>query len=146
MNKRIWTIVSVIVAAGIMVGFVLTSRNIGKGVSTLQGKSWEWNSMKETLPTSQSIVPNPADYTITFNNDGTMVGQADCNKFSGTYAAAEGQAGLQFGPTTMSECGPESLFGIFLTRLATVDGYSLRGNNLILTFGDGKGEMLFKTR
>ena len=75
-----------------------------------------------------------------------MVGQADCNKFSGTYAAADGQAGLQFGPTTMSECGPESLFGIFLTRLATVDGYSLRGNDLILTFGNGAGEMLFKTR
>ena len=132
--------------AGIMIGFVMIARDTGQGDSTLQGTSWEWNSMKETSPTSQSIVPNPANYTITFNNDGTMVGQADCNKFSGTYAAADGQAGLQFGSTTMSECGSKSLFGIFLIRLSTVDGYSLRGNDLILTFGNGAGEMLFKTR
>jgi len=146
MNKRIWTIVGVIVVAGIMVGFMMMFRNARQGDSKLQGKSWEWNSMKETLPTSQSIVQNPANYTITFNNDGTMVGQADCNKFSGIYAAADGQAGLQFGSTTMSECGPKSLFGIFLTRLATVDGYILHGNELILTFGNGAGEMLFKTK
>lgn len=146
MNKRIWIIVGIVVAAGITIGLVMASRNTGQSGATIQGTSWEWTAMKETAPASQSVVPNPASYIITFNNDGTMTGQADCNKFTGIYSAANGQAGLQFGPTTMAECGPESLYNIFLGNLASVDGYRLQGNELTLTFGGGAGEMMFKAR
>jgi len=146
LNKRIWTIIGVVVVAGIIVGVVMVSRNTGQVGSTLQATSWEWTAMTETAPSSQSVVPNPASYTITFNNDGTMTGQADCNQFSGTYAAANGQAGFQFGPTTMAECGPESLYGTFLSKLASIDGYRLQGNELTLMFGGGAGEMMFKAR
>jgi len=139
-------IIGVVVVAGIIVGVVMASRKTGQDVSMLQGTSWEWTSMKETAPASQSIVPNPSSYTITFNNDGSMTGQADCNQFSGTYASANGQAGLQFGPITMAECGPTSLYGIYLSKLAAVDGYSLQGNDLTLTFDGGAGEMMFKAR
>lgn len=146
MNKRIWIIIAVVAVAGIIVGAVMAARNTGQSGATIQGTSWEWTAMKESAPASQSVVPNPASYTITFSSDGSMTGQADCNKFSGTYTAANGQAGLQLGPTTMAECGPESLYGIFLSKLPAVDGYSRQGNELTLTFGGGAGEMIFKAK
>ena len=139
MNNRIWIIIGVLVVAGIIAGVVI-ARNTGQGV---QG-TWEWTAMKETEPMAQSVVPNPADYTITFKKDGTFTGQADCNQISGTYTAADGQASLVLGPTTLAECGPESLYDLFLATLAAVDGYIRAGNELTLTFGGGAGEMMFK--
>jgi len=144
MNKRTWIIIGVVVVAGIIVGTVMATRNTRQGGSVVQGTSWEWTAMKETSPASQSVVPNPASYTIIFNNDGTLTGQADCNQFSGSYTVANGQMSILLGPTTMAECGPESLYGIFLAKLPAVDGYSLQGNDLTLTFGGGAGEMMFK--
>jgi len=146
MNRRIWTIIGVVVVAGVIVGAVMASRNAAQGGSTVQGTSWEWTAMTETAPASQSVVPNPASYTITFNNDGTLAGQADCNQFSGSYTVANGQISILLGPTTMAECGPESLYGIFLSKLPAVDGYSLQGNDLTLTFGGGAGELMFKAK
>lgn len=146
MNKRIWTIIGVVVVAGIIVGVVMASRNTGQGGSGVQGTSWEWVSMKENVPPAQSVVPNPSSYTITFNDDGTFTSQVDCNQVSGSYTASNGQISIAPGPSTMAECGPESLYNIFLANLATVDGYSLQGNNLSLTFGAGAGELMFKAR
>ncbi len=140
MNTRTLTIIGVILIAGIVVVAALSSNN----GATLQGTNWEWNSMTETSPAAQSVVPNPSSYTITFNDDGTFNGQADCNLFSGTYTADNGQISLLMGPTTLAECGPDSIYNLYLMTLAVVDGYTLENGGLTLTFGDGAGEMMFK--
>ena len=33
----------------------------------LTGIVWQWTAMQETAPASQSVVPDPENYTITFN-------------------------------------------------------------------------------
>ncbi len=146
MNSRTWIIVGVILVAALVVGGVAAYRNTRQAGSSIQGPTWQWTSMRETAPASQSVVPNPANYTITFYNDGTFKSKVDCNQVSGTYTASNGQISISLGPSTMAECGPESQYNIFLAKLATVDGYNLQGDQLTLAFGAGAGEMMFKSR
>ena len=51
----------------------------------ITGQTWHLTSI--TTVQRQEIVPAEAvaNYTITFNDDGTWDGQADCNQVSGTY-------------------------------------------------------------
>jgi len=69
---------------------------------------WEWESVTDR-PASETItVPDPENYTLTFKDDSTFSGQADCNQISGTYTQ-EGGFILTLGPSTMAFCGEESL-------------------------------------
>ena len=54
------------------------------------------------------MVPNPQDYTITFRDDGTLSGKADCNTFTGTYTQ-EGGFFITAKPDVMAACGGDSL-------------------------------------
>ncbi len=146
MNKTTWTIVGVIVIVAAVVVVGLASRGQEQPGASLQGFTWEWTSTKETLPANLSVVPDPSLYTITFNSDGTFSAKVDCNQVSGTYTASIGQIKLILGPSTLAECGPESLYNFFIARLAIVDGYSLQNGELSLTFGAGAGEMIFKSK
>ena len=49
---------------------------------------WQWMSVTDQT-TKETSVPNPENYTIIFNADGTLTGKADCNTFGGTYSQAE---------------------------------------------------------
>ena len=145
MDKRMWIVIGVVLLVAIFVaGLVYASRGSRQASATIPASTWQWTSMNESAPPAQSVVPNPASYTITFNSDGTFSAKVDCNQVGGTYTASDGQLSIAPGPSTMAECGPESLYNIFLANLATADGYSLQGNNLTLTFGAGAGELIFK--
>lgn len=146
MNKRKWIIIAAAVLGVVIITLVVVTWVGGREVSAIQGKTWEWVSMVEYSPNAQSIVPNPSSYTITFNKDGTFTGQADCNQFSGDYTMANGELSLSPGPSTLAECGPDSLYIMFQSNLAIADGYSLSGNELTITFGDGAGEMVFNAQ
>ena len=68
---------------------------------TITGIVWKWTSVKDRVTAEETTVPNPESYTITFNEDGTLEGKADCNNFSGTYSQENGFA-ITLGPTTMA--------------------------------------------
>ena len=52
---------------------------------------WEWMSVTDqTTKKEQTSVPNPENYTIIFNADGTLTGTADCNTFAGVYSQESG--------------------------------------------------------
>ena len=55
-----------------------------------------------------TTVPNPANYTIIFNTDGTLNGKADCNTFNGVYSQQNGFT-IKLGASTMAFCGEASL-------------------------------------
>jgi heat shock protein HslJ len=69
---------------------------------------WEWESVTDRPASETTTVPDPEKYTLTFKDDGTFSGQADCNQISGTYTQ-EGGFILTLGPSTMAFCGEESL-------------------------------------
>ena len=51
----------------------------------LTGKTWQWTASTTKVPASQSVVPDPENYTLDFKSDGTFSAKVDCNQLSGTY-------------------------------------------------------------
>ena len=71
-------------------------------------------SVTDQTTKETEIVPNPEDYTIVFNADGTLAGKADCNIFGGTYSQESGFT-IEAGPfhdgvlrRGVARCGPTS--------------------------------------
>ena len=105
--------------------------------------SWEWSQLTETLPASQSVVPDPENYTLAFSADETFALKADCNLVSGDYEVDGDSLSLIFGPSTLAFCGEESLDTLYLQLLDIVTSYELVDGNLILHLGEDVGKMLF---
>lgn len=105
--------------------------------------SWEWSQLTETLPASQSVVPDPENYTLAFSADGTFALKADCNLVSGDYEVDGDSLSLIFGPSTLAFCGEESLDTLYLQLLDIVTSYELVDGNLILHLGEDVGKMVF---
>ena len=63
------------------------------------------------------VVPDPENYTLTFDTDGTFSGKADCNQVSGGYTTSGSDLTIMPGPTTMMACPEGSLDGQFLEGL-----------------------------
>ena len=125
------TLVLVILAAGCTSGPELT------------GVTWRWTSLEENEPSGISVVPNPENYTLTFEADGALSLKLDCNMGGGTYQLDGTGLTIELGMTTLAFCGEESLDTQFTSLLAQVDGYALEEGSLILRYGAGAGRMVF---
>jgi heat shock protein HslJ len=111
--------------------------------NSLQGIVWQWTSVTNQT-TKETTVPNPENYTIIFNADGTLTGKADCNSFSGTYSQTNGFT-IKLGATTMMFCGEASLDQQYLALLSSVAAGGPDGaGNLALETAGGEQRMLFK--
>ena len=58
--------------------------------NSITGIVWQWVSVTNQTTKQTTTVPNPENYTIVFNADGTLTGKADCNSFTGTYSQENG--------------------------------------------------------
>jgi heat shock protein HslJ len=124
-----------------MGGLFLAACSSSSG-SALTGKTWQWTASTTTVPASQSVVPDPENYTLTFNTDGTFSGKADCNQVSGEYTTSGSDLTLTLGPTTMMACPEGSLDGLFLEGLGKASSYTISGSDLTITDAD-EGSMQF---
>ena len=78
---------------------------------SLINKTWEWfrrdpngNQMTEL------VVPNPENYTIVFNDNGSLQAQLDCNTSNGRYATENNsRIFMELGASTLSFCNEGSL-------------------------------------
>ena len=104
---------------------------------------WQWTSLSENEPASQSIVPNPENYTIIFNRDGSMNIQSDCNMVSGSFSVDGTSLTLVLGPSTLAFCGEESLDLMFNELLSSVESFTLENDKLILNLENNSGKMTF---
>jgi heat shock protein HslJ len=105
---------------------------------------WEWESVAIQSTGETTVVPNPENYTITFNEDGTFSGTADCNAISGTYSQDNGFS-ITVGPSTMAFCGEASLDLQYVTLLGNVAAGGPDGaGGLALETAGGAERMLFK--
>jgi heat shock protein HslJ len=90
-------------------------------------------------------VPNPENYTITFNEDGTFNGQADCNSIAGTWSQENGFS-ITVGPSTLAFCGEASLDQQYVTLLDSVAAGGPDGaGGLALETAGGEQRMLFES-
>ena len=113
-------------------------------VEDLQNIIWQWTDLVETEPASQSVVPNPENYSIIFLPDGSFMGKADCNGMGGVYTVDGDKLTIESGgASTMMYCGDESLDQQFLALLSTVESFVLADGRLELNLADGAGTMGF---
>jgi heat shock protein HslJ len=110
--------------------------------STITGIVWQWMSGTNQSTRQTTNVPDPQNYTIIFNADGTTTGKADCNTFTGTWSQQNGFH-IQVTPSAMSACG--TLDSQYLTLLKQVAAGGPDGaGNLALETAGGEQRMLFK--
>ena len=110
----------------------------------LTANPWQWTALTETTPASQSVVPDPQNYTITFAADNTVAIQADCNQVAGTYTLDGGALTIQLGPATMAFCGEQSMDQFYLGFISQVSGAVIsEAGNLHLLLADNAGAMEF---
>lgn len=104
--------------------------------SELAGTSWQW---QQSVYEDDTVVAStdPSRYTLTFNADGSLNAQLDCNSGRGTYTV-DG-ANLTLGPiaSTRMGCPADTQDGIFALDLEKVVSYAFADGNLHLTLADG---------
>ena len=103
---------------------------------TVTNITWQWSNLTEQSPTSQSKIPNPENYTITFQDDGKVAVKADCNRVSGTYKWDKQGLKIELGPSTKAMCSPDSLGQQFTDMLSQVTTGRLDRGNLVLETND----------
>jgi heat shock protein HslJ len=112
--------------------------------NAIQGIVWQWVSASNKTTNQTTTVPNPENYTITFNADYTFTGKADCNNIAGTYSTANGFS-IKLGPSTMAFCGEKSLDQQYLQLLGSVAAGGPDGQGgLALETAGGEQRMEFK--
>jgi heat shock protein HslJ len=111
--------------------------------SDITGIVWQWSAMQETVPASQSVVPDPENYTITFNDDDTVAIKADCNNVGGNYKLDGSNLTITLGASTLMACGDASQDTIYLASLSKVNSYAVENGQLQLKFPDDGGKMDF---
>jgi heat shock protein HslJ len=110
----------------------------------LVGRQWHWEAYQDTAEINSFDVPEPDNYKIQFNGDGSANIQADCNSVLAEYSTnGSGSLTISLGPSTMAFCGDESLDQIFLARLGEVATYVIEDNMLYLNLQADAGNMVF---
>ena len=138
----------ILLTIGLCTGLVIlaacTSSTKSTQTGSIQGINRQWSSVTNQTTKETTTVPNPENYTIVFNADGTLAGKADCNTFSGTYSQENGFS-IKLGATTMMYCGDASLDQQYLQLLGSVAAGGPDGaGNLALETAGGEQRMLFK--
>lgn len=117
---------------------------VDSATGTIQNVNWKWVSLTNQTTAEVMEVPDPGLYTLTFHEDGTLDGKADCNSFSGTYSQANGLI-ITLGPSTMAFCGETSLDQQYLTLLGSIVAGGPDGEgSLALETAGGEQRMVFK--
>ena len=111
--------------------------------NTITDIVWQWTSVTNRTTGETTTVTDPQNYTITFRDDGTLSGKADCNSFTGTYSQ-EGGFTITLGATTMAACAEGSLDQQYLELLgAVVAGGPDGAGGLALETAGGEQRMTF---
>jgi heat shock protein HslJ len=135
---------SIAVIAGLLILAGCTSGDDASSGDSITGVEWQWQSLTNQSTNETTDVPNPSDYTITFNEDGTFEGKADCNNIAGSWSDDSGFS-ITVGPSTMAFCGEASLDTQYVNLLNnTAAGGPDGSGGLALETAGGAERMLFE--
>jgi heat shock protein HslJ len=129
----------------VVLALALAACGTASSTPSLTGTVWQWTAMQETAPAHQSVVPDPQNYTITFNADGTAAIKADCNNVTATYITSGSSLTLTLGASTLMYCGDASQDTLYLASLGKVSSYAIENGQLQLIFPNDGGKMDFKS-
>jgi heat shock protein HslJ len=103
---------------------------------------WLWHRTEYSNDTTVTA-PDPSKYTVSFQPDGRLTLQVDCNRGTGTYTVDGPRLTIEPGATTLIACGPGSQDRVFLENLRNVVTYVFDGSNLVLNLKLDSGNMIF---
>ena len=106
------------------------------------GQTWYWVGSQFNDDT-KTVVTDPSLYSIQFAADGSLSGQADCNRFTGIYTVEGNNITIAPGAMTLAACPPESQATDFLQQLPEVGSFLMQDGSLFLEFKFDSGTMQF---
>jgi heat shock protein HslJ len=118
--------------------------------STLAGTKWqlvEFQSMDDAQGVTKPA--DPANYTLAFNKDGTVVAQLDCNRGTGPWKNDISNAtggSLSIGPlgTTKMLCPPPSMGDMLASQLGYVRSFVIEDGKLNMSLMADGGIIVWK--
>ena len=116
--------------------------NKGEGAQ-LTGVTWNWLGSTYNND-AKSEVSMSDDFTITFNEDGSFSGKADCNNFGGSYTLTGNSISIQPGPMTMAMCPQQELADQYLKDLGAAAIFFFQDDNLFIDMMMDSGTMKFE--
>ena len=111
----------------------------------LTNKTWAWQSRDPNGNDMAAIyVPNPENYTLFFNEDGTFDAKMDCNNASGQYATSnidlpQPRIFMELGATQMAFCGESSLDQDMSLMFGPAQNYEILEDGNVLKFSWAAG-------
>jgi heat shock protein HslJ/uncharacterized protein YraI len=108
----------------------------------LVGANWQWVGGRD-VSTATYQVANPANYTLTFSEDGSVFVVADCNTSRGTYTLDGETLSITLGATTLVACEEGSLSDQFMSQLGQSSRAGSGFGNLVIVLADQVSEMYF---
>jgi heat shock protein HslJ len=112
--------------------------------TALLGTTWEWVEFQDTAEQNSFTVEDSSAYTLTLAADETVSIQADCNQALGGYTLDGSSLSIALGPMTLAECGPDSRYEEYLTRLGEVVSYVIEDGQLFLNLQVDAGNLVFE--
>ena len=139
------SMLGVLVALGLLIGAVqMAPAAWAQSTDEIIGIQWQWVQLTETEPAAQSVVPDPENYVLILNADGSVNLKADCNMVMWTYTLEDTTITFNtVGPSTLAFCGEDSLDTIFLEKLGKGGTVSLEDGRLVLELNENAGRMVF---
>jgi heat shock protein HslJ len=114
------------------------------GKNEIIGTTWQWEAFQDTAGINDITVPDPENYSLTLNEDGTASIQADCNQITWTYELDGSQLSFDtIGPSTLAMCAEDSLDQQFLERLGHTATFVIEDGKLYLNLWADAGNMVF---
>lgn len=107
--------------------------------------NWQWTEWID-VEDGQTLIGNPEQYVIIFQNDGSIDILADCNFGNGTYALDGNAMDISIDAMTEIECNEGSLSEQFVTLLDQVSDYQLTIPKLTLDLEEEAGSIGFANR
>lgn len=142
MNK---ILLSLVLCLGMLFLVACSGGDDTSSSDSITGVEWQWQSVTNQTTNDTTTVPNPENYTITFNEDGTFEGQADCNSIAGSWSQENGFS-ITVGPSTLAFCGEASLDQVYVDLLSNIAAGGPDGaGGLALETAGGEQRMVFES-
>ena len=113
--------------------------------SDLKGVPWRWSGvLVGGDSTGLSPIPDPSNYLLRLDDDGSFVARADCVSVTGTYALSGRKLTLELAPTPKGACGKDSRADDYFDLLGKVATYDLyEKSSLALGLKRDAGQLYF---
>ncbi len=113
-------------------------------IKGITGPVWQW--MQTLYSDDRKVVPaNPENYTVEFQQGGTLNVKADCNQKGGTYSVSpkEKTIAIEITHSTMAFCPEGSLENEFVKGLSAAAIYFIKEGDLYIDLKYDSGSMRF---